>query len=302
MHRFLVIIYLIFFCSIVQARPERHFDGVKRVFVIPTTEIPHHFDKSTKYNIDYIMTETNIKKGLHPFFVIGYFSNNSFFQKNFTNEDIIQIIKKAISLRKTKFLHFYTPTYTDDFSRGNGVFVNYCFFSFFYDYKKADIKVHPSFFIGKLASRGCEVRVDEAKKLYDLYFEYVKDHPWRSEFIKGLNNTYIDVSFMKRPRIRREDLVRFTKYMGKRREYIYSFIELDTFLRNLLDNRLSILEKIKIVKFVKMHNCLRKQSNPGYRGSTPLNIPQLNKTDREAIEKELKNSVEGYLKCDKQKK
>ena len=289
MYKFLIIIYLMFFCSVAQARPERHFDGVKRLFDIPTTEIPRHFRKSTKYNIDSIMTETNIKKGLHPFFIIGYFLNNSFFKKNFTNEDIIQIIKKAISLRKTEFLHFYTPTYTDDFSRGNGVFTHYCFSSFFYDYKKADIKVHPSFFIGKLASHGCKVRSDEAKKLYDFYFEYIKDHPWRNEFIGGLNNTYINVGFMKH--------IRTSKH-----RYHYSFIELDTFLRNLLDNRFSTLEKTEIMKFIKEHNCLRKQHGPGYRGSTPLNIPKLNKTDRDAIEKELKEPIENYLKCDTQKK
>ena len=84
--------------------------------------------------------------------------------------------------------------------------------------------------------------------------------------------------------------------------YHYSFIELDTFLRNLSDNRLSIPEKTEIMKFVKMHNCLRKRHGPGYRGSTPLNIPKLNKTDRVAIEKELKESIENYLKCNTQKK
>ena len=155
MYKFLIIIYLMFFCFVAQARPERHFDGVKRLFDIPTTEIPYHFNKSTKYDIDSIMNETNIKKGLHPFFVIGYFLNKNSFKKNFTEKDIIQIIKKSISLRdKAEFFHFYTPIYTDDVSRGNGIYHLYCFFSFFYDYKKADIKVHPSFFYRRVSITG----------------------------------------------------------------------------------------------------------------------------------------------------
>ena len=291
MYKLLIVIYLMFFCFAAQARPERHFDGVKRLLDIPTIEIPYHFDKSTKYDTSSIMRETNIKKGLHPFFIIGYFLNKSSFKKNFTEKDIIQIIKKAIALRdkERKFLHFYTPIYTDDVSRGNGIYHLYCFFSFFYEYKKADIKVHPNFFIGKLQSHGCDIKVNEAKKLYDLYFEYIKDYPWRSEFIRGPNNTYIDVDFMKH--------IRTSKH-----KYHYSYIELDTFLRNLLDNRFSILEKTEIMKFIKKHNCLRKQHGPGYRGNTPLNIPKLNKTDRVTIEKELKKSIENYLRCDKQKK
>ena len=290
MYKLLVVICLMFSYFTAHAeRPIKNFDGVTQLLDNYTNEVPNP-DSMEKFDFNSIIKKTNIKKGLHPFFVIGYFSGGSLLKKQFTKKDIIQIIKKSVSLKDArKFSHFYTPVYTDSMSRGNSPWSHSCFFSFFYDYNKADIKVHPSFFIGKLESARCHIKVDEVKRLHDLYFEYIKDHPWRSEFIQGPNNTYIDISFMKTS----------SDFNLDNGTYHYSSVVLDTFLRVLLHKRVSILEKVSIIKFVRIHNCLRQKYAPGYRGDISLNIPKLEKTDLISIEKELKKSIGNYFKCDK---
>ena len=290
MYKLLIVICLMLFCFIAHAeRPIKDFDGINRFLDTYTTEVPNP-DSMEKFDFNSIIKKTNIKKGLHPFFVIGYFSDGNLLKKKFTKEDIIQIIKKSVSFKdEGKLSHFYTPVYTDNMSRGNGEWPHSCFFSFFYDYKKTDIKVHPSFFIGVLESARCHIKTDQVKKLYDLYFEYIKDHPWRSEFIQGSNNTYIDVGFMKTS----------SHFNIDRNRYHYSSVKLNTFLRNLLDKRISIPEKIAIIKFIRIHNCLRQRYAPGYRADISLDIPKLDKTDQLAIEKNLKKSIEGYLTCRK---
>ena len=287
-YRFLIIMYLMLSTFAAHAkRPIKNFDGVTPFLKYTDEEVPNP-DSSKKFDVNSIIENTNIKKGLHPFFIIGYFSSGSLLKERFTKKDIIQIIKKSISLKDMKkFSHFYTPIY--DMHRGNSPWSLNCFFSFFYDYKKADIKVHPSFFIGTLESARCHITKSEAKRLYDFYFEYLKDHPWRSEFIEGPDNTYIDVNFMKTS----------SDFKIDKNKYYYSDIELATFLRSLRDKRILIPEKIAIIKFVRMHDCLRQQHAPGYRAYESSYSIALDKTDRLAIEKKLKKSIETYLKCKK---